>query len=187
MINKSQLPLILFLIFSSVSVTYAQTQRNNELQKVCGGPYTDLSDESRVAASKYISGWIGAFHTLGTQGLKNNEQLQGVYQKELLPLLLPLKNGTPSERKVFLAGQKVFKTILYAGGNLAHDGPWADKKLNLLIRQSGKPASIERLAQGIGELFVDFFQIVDPKSVEEHMQSLDESDRSAMVKSSLGE
>ncbi|HWB60352.1 MAG TPA: hypothetical protein VG733_12730 [Chthoniobacteraceae bacterium] len=186
MIKKSRLQLILVLLFLCISAAYAQTQRNNELQKICGGPYTDLSDASRQAASKYISNWIGAFRTLGEQGLKDSKRLQEMHQKEFLPLLLPFEKGTPSEQKVFIAGQEVFKTMLYVSDNLANDGPWNDKKRNLLIRQPGKPASVEKLAQGVGELFVEFFQIVNPKAVEEHMKSLDESARTEMINFSFG-
>lgn len=184
---KSPLLLGLFLFFSCISVTCAQTQRNNELQKVCGGPYTDLSEQSRAAASQYIVGWIKASQALGDRGFKDGKLLQEVYEKELLPSLLPLKNGTPSEQKVFLAGEQVFKTIQYAGDNFTHDGPWLDKKMNALLRLSGKPVTIEKLAGGMGNLFVDFFQMINPAAVEQHLQSLDEAGRAKEIKGSFGE
>lgn len=187
MTHRTSLPLLLFLLFVGTSVACAQTQRNNELQKICGGPYTDLSEQSRAAASQYIVGWIKSIQTLGDRGLKDGKLLQELYEKELLPSLLPLKNGTPTEQKVFLAGEQVFKTVQYAGDNYTHDGPWSDKKMNALLRLSGKPVTIEKLAGGMGNLFVDFFQIVNPAAVEQHLQSLDEAGRAKEIKGSLGE
>jgi hypothetical protein len=66
------------------------------------------------------------------------------------------------------------------------DGAWADPQMNTLLRISGKPVSVEKMAKGVGELLVDYLQLIDPRAVEEQMQSLDAAGKAKMLNSSLG-
>lgn len=136
--------------------------RTNELQKVVGGPFVDLSETSRAKALQYGIGLCDAFAVIGTSGISD----LGVFEA-LSPYILPFQRGTPSEQKVFEAGQTVFEVIKYAGVNCRPNGEWNNIRYNQLLRlpegfRNDNDNYPRTIAMGLGHVFVDFMELLDP-------------------------
>jgi len=144
-------------------------KRTNELQKIYGGPFVDLSPASSANAIQYILSLMREFSIMGSSGIADENALNIVYE-ELAPYILPLKKGNSSDQKAFEAGQAVFDAMKYAGIHFvpSNASAWSDARYNQILRlpPTGFPAGQDNapraVAMGIGAAVMDYFELVDP-------------------------
>ncbi|WP_395747538.1 hypothetical protein [Prosthecobacter sp.] len=152
-------------------------QRHNALGKLYPEGFAKLPVESRKKALNYLESWTGTFSKLGVSGLKDGDKLRQTYEKELLPLLLPLEKGTPLEKNAFKAGTQIYDALRHLGTLLASPEAAVDLELEKLVRfQPGTESDFSRLTANVFELFQDYFQLVAPDQFEQKIQKTQQSD-----------
>ncbi len=167
--------IIVLLLLSCMSGAFSaeQAQRTNALAKLYPEGLANIPAESQKKALKYITSWMNAFSTLSVSGLKNNKGLKQAYEQELLPLILPLKEGTRFEKDAYNAGTKIYDAISYLGSKLASKTVLDDAELNALLRyKPGSETDPSQLASGISELLFDYFQLVAPDLFEQGQKQI---------------
>lgn len=169
------------LLLSCMSAVAALGQRSNDLAELYPEGLSKIPAEAQKKALKYIDSWMSTFATLGVSGLKDHDRLKQTYEKELLPLIQPLQNGTPVEKAAFNAGTKIYDALNHLGSMLASrdasvDGP-VDLGLEKLIRfHPGTETNLPGLSAGVRELFQDYFQLVAPEKFAQKIEKAQESD-----------
>lgn len=167
--------IIALLLLCCVNSTFSaeQGQRINALAKLYPEGLANIPLESQKKALKYITSWMNAFSTLSVSGLKNSKGVKQAYEQELLPLILPLKNGTRFEKDAYNAGTKIYDVFIYLGSKLSTKTTFDDAELNALIRyQPGSETDPSQLSSGISELFFDYFQLVAPDLFEQRQKQI---------------
>ena len=119
---------------------------------------------ARICAALIVSPlWVKVFSILGTGGISRDATLKSAYDKELLPLILPLKGGLDVKNEAFEAGVKIHEALSYLGTCLREKKAFDNSELNTLLRyQPGHETSPKLMSEGIAELFYDYLQLVDP-------------------------
>ena len=141
----------------------AANSRPNALAKLYPSKLAGLDAPSRKMAGEYVTSWMQVFSTLGTGGIRREGTLKSAYDKELLPLILPLKGGAGVKNEAFEAGVKIHEALSYLGICLREKKPFDNPELNGLLRYlPGHETSPMLMSEGIAELLFDYNQLVDP-------------------------
>lgn len=144
--------------------------RENRLRDLMGWiPRPGLSLESKKRAQDYGASWMRAFEVLGTSGLAREGVVDAAHEKEMLPFIAPFETGTAPEQHAFKLGDKVYRVMAYVGEQTRTKGNWPDPELNGLLRispQGGATPGVREVAEGVGEVLLDYVQIIDPLSFE---------------------
>lgn len=141
----------------------AANSRPNALAKLYPSKLAGLDAPSQKMAVEYATLWMKVFSILGTGGISRDATLKSAYDKELLPLILPLKGGAGVQNEAFEAGVKIHEALSYLGTNLREKKPFDNSELNALLRyQPGHEANPKLMSEGIAELFFDYLQLADP-------------------------
>lgn len=150
----------------------AQTApRENVLAKYFPEGMTGLSEDSRKVALKYVAAWMSSMSFVSAIGLENPDRLKDAYEKELLPILLPLKDGDKAEKEAFAAGIKIYEALNYLALKLTGKADKQDASLEALLRyKPGNEKIGGRVTEGVGEMYFDYMQMLDPGLFEKMYQ-----------------
>jgi len=141
----------------------AANNRSNALAKLYPSLLSGLDVPSQKIAVDYATLWMKGFSVLGTSGLSQQPILKSLFEKELMPVLLPLKGGPGTQNEAFEAGMKIHEAISYLGTNLREKKPFENTELNALLRyQPGHESNPILMSEGIAELFYDYIQLANP-------------------------
>ncbi len=146
--------LILLMAFS-IGTAHALDTQTNELQKLYGGPFSDIPAASQERAYKYIEGWMQGF-----ADPDSTASLEEIYKNNLQPLIHPLREGNASEQKINAASEEIYKALKYIKTN---KGVWNDEELNRLLGIDANTTSDPiKISVGISGLFSAFIHIAAP-------------------------
>lgn len=167
------------LLLSCVNAIAADEpgQRHNALARLYPEGFAKLPAESQKKALAYLNLWMGTFAAVGVSGLQNSDRLSQTYEKELLPLILPLEKGTPLEKNAFKAGTRIYDALSHLGAIVANPDTAEDPELEKLLRfHPGTEADFSRQTASVFELFQDYFQLIAPDQFEQKIQKTQQSD-----------